>query len=83
MSTGKCQHYDNGYCSVNGYDCTECINYMRLYSIQELRDEVRFHPDTYRRLFASEKIPALKIAGKWFATKEAVQYYCDNNCKDW
>lgn len=72
----NCEHYNNERCALGGL-CKDCITIADYCDINELRDEVRFHPDTYRRLFRAEEIPALKVGGKWYARKEAVLYYCE------
>lgn len=72
----NCEHYNNESCALGGA-CKDCITNADYCDINELRDEVRFHPDTYRRLFATGKIPAIKVAGKWYARKDAVIEYCE------
>lgn len=77
MDYKKCNGYDNGICKFSGDNCNDCINNMRLYSIKELQDEVSFSTDYYRKLFASGKIPAYKVDGVWYSTKEAVVKYVE------
>lgn len=76
MDYEKCGFYDSEYCTSTDNRCDACITHTRLYPIEELVHEVHYHPDTYRKLFSSGTIPAFKIGGKWYATKQAViEYY--------
>lgn len=78
MDKTKCQHYEDGYCNLSGGSCTDCISYMHLLSIRELRDSVaNFHPDTYRKLLASGKMSGIKVGGVWYSTEDAVIRYTE------
>lgn len=78
MNRTKCQHYEEGWCNLSGGSCTDCISYLHLLTIKELRGSVaNYHPDTYRKLFASGKISAIKIGGTWYSTEDAVVKYTE------
>lgn len=49
----------------------------RLYSINKLSEYYGLAPDTLRKLFASGRIAAEKIGGKWYTTKDAVEQYIE------
>lgn len=72
----QCNHFEEGCCNLTGWGCTSCIVQIGLYTIAELRESVApLHPATYRRLFATGRIPACKIGGQWYSTKSAVERY--------
>lgn len=80
MDKRKCQHYEEGNCNLTYGgcgSCTDCISHMRLLSINELRDFANFHPNTYRRLFASGKMDAIKIGGVWYSDEASVTRYIE------
>lgn len=45
------------------------------YTVQEVAEKLRMHPESVRRLIREKKIKALKRGHKWLVSDENIQQY--------